>query len=74
MANTALNITAPVSILNILSAPFVAFGNALVSLAEASSRTEEIQLLQSLSDEELAARGLKRNEIVQHVFADKMGM
>ncbi len=74
MANTALNITAPVSILSILSAPFVALGNALIAMGEASSRTEEVQLLQSLTDEELAARGLKRDEIVRHVFADKMGM
>ncbi len=74
MANTALNITAPVSILSILSAPFVALGNALIAMAEASSRTEEIQLLQSLTDEELAARGLKRDDIVRHVFADKMGI
>lgn len=74
MANTALNITAPVSFLNVISAPFVAIGNALVAVAEASSRTEEIEFLQSQTDEELAARGLTRDEIVRHVFADKLAM
>jgi hypothetical protein len=43
--------------------------SALVRLAEARSRTDRIQFLQSLSDDELRKRGLTRDRIVQHVFA-----
>jgi uncharacterized protein YjiS (DUF1127 family) len=43
-------------------------GNALVAMAEARSDVREIRALQSLSDEALAARGLKRDEIVQTVL------
>lgn len=43
--------------------------SALARLAEARSRTDQIQFLQSMSDEELRKRGLSRDRIVQHVFA-----
>ncbi|MGD9861628.1 MAG: hypothetical protein AB7S99_00295 [Pseudodonghicola sp.] len=61
-----------------ITRPFVAFGHALGSwierIAEANSRQDEIQYLQSLSDEELAKRGIKRDRIVYHVFADRIGI
>lgn len=43
------------------------FGTAYV---EARSRQAEIAALESLSDEELAERGLTRDSIVRHVFSD----
>jgi hypothetical protein len=55
-----------------LAAPFVAFGRILMKIAEANSRFEQVQRLQSLSDEDLAARGLTRDGIVRHVFRDRM--
>jgi len=39
-------------------------------MGEAQSRTRQIQFLQSLTDEELRQRGLTRDRIVHHVFAD----
>lgn len=35
-----------------------------------AQRLRQIEALQAKSDEELAARGLKRDEIVRHVFRD----
>ena len=55
-----------------LAAPFLAFGRILMKIAEANSRFEQVQRLQSLSDEDLAARGLTRDGIVRHVFRDRM--
>ncbi|MEC7763052.1 MAG: DUF1127 domain-containing protein [Pseudomonadota bacterium] len=43
------------------------FGTAYV---EARSRQAEIAALESLTDEELSERGLTRDTIVRHVFAD----
>ena len=44
----------------------------LVAYAEAQSRRDQIAALNALSDEELAQRGLTRDGIVRHVFADKL--
>ncbi|MCA8880300.1 MAG: DUF1127 domain-containing protein [Rhodobacteraceae bacterium] len=57
--------------LAVLAAPFKALLNVLVHLAEASPRMRAIQKYQAMSDAELAARGLTRDEIVHHVFGDK---
>jgi hypothetical protein len=44
-------------------------------IAVANSRIDEIRHLQSLSDAELAKRGINdREEIVYHVFADRIGI
>ena len=42
----------------------------MVAYGDARSRAGRIAALESLSDEELAARGLTRRGIVAHVFAD----
>ncbi|MCB1330680.1 MAG: DUF1127 domain-containing protein [Maritimibacter sp.] len=47
-------------------------GAIFVDYAEAQGRSDRIMKLQALSDEELAARGLTRDGIVRHVFADKL--
>jgi hypothetical protein len=38
--------------------------------AASNRRVRQVQYLQSLTDEELAQRGLKRENIVHHVFSD----
>ncbi|MBP0483779.1 DUF1127 domain-containing protein [Sagittula salina] len=43
---------------------------SLASIAENSHRMREIERLQALSDDELAARGLTRQGIAHHVFRD----
>jgi len=45
-------------------------GHALVAMGETSSRLNHVNALEALSDEELAERGIKRANIVQHVYRD----
>ena len=45
---------------------------ALVSFGEARARSSEVQFYCSMSDEELAKHGLRRDEIVRHVFRDQI--
>jgi uncharacterized protein YjiS (DUF1127 family) len=51
---------------------FANIGNAILrtmtAIAEADGRVRRVQQLQAMSDAELAKRGLKRDEIVHHVF------
>ncbi|MQQ10209.1 DUF1127 domain-containing protein [Epibacterium sp. SM1979] len=63
-ANTRLNFS-------VLLKPFAAVGKFLVTLAEQDARMKALRALMAMTDEELAERGLKREDIVQHVFADK---
>lgn len=44
----------------------------ITSYAEAQSRTDMVQLLNDKSDEELAEMGVKREDIVWHVFRDRI--
>ncbi|MCH2094001.1 MAG: hypothetical protein MK160_02685 [Rhodobacteraceae bacterium] len=70
MANTAVQppVISPVSILTLVTAPFRYLGRMMIVMAEANSRQHEVQRLMALSDEQLAKRGLKRDEIVRYVF------
>jgi uncharacterized protein YjiS (DUF1127 family) len=42
------------------------------SIALSGSRAQLIEELNNLTDAELAAKGLRRDDIVRYVFADKM--
>lgn len=44
--------------------------NFLVSISTSSSRARQIEALSRLSDAQLAERGMKREDIVRHVFRD----
>ena len=44
----------------------------LMALAEANARTKEIEYLQSLSDEALVAKGIRRDRIVQYAFRGRL--
>jgi len=57
---------------NLIVRAATAFWNGLLKLGEAGARTKEIEYFKSMSDEELAKRGLKRDEIVLHVFRDRI--
>lgn len=46
------------------------FGTAITTAQSANARFEKVQYLQSKSDAELAEMGLKRDDIVHHVFGD----
>ena len=45
-------------------------GNFIVNLAESNSKVRAVNALNALSDEQLAERGLKREDIVYHVFGN----
>ena len=53
-----------------VAAFFAAIGRGLVRMGENSSRYRRLQALSALSDEALAERGLRRENIARHVFAD----
>lgn len=72
MAQADFHISARHTALHLLAAPFVALGNTLVAMGEANTRTRESNFLHSLSDKELAKRGLKREDIALHVFGDQL--
>lgn len=74
MATIALQSGAGVSVLRLLMKPFAAIGSFLVALAESSHRMQRVQALNNLTDAQLAEKGLTREDIVRHVFADRMGL
>lgn len=74
MAHTAFHIPTGSSFLSTLAAPFIALGNGLVALGEASSRQDEVKRLNALSDAELAKLGIDREGIVLYVFRDHVGI
>lgn len=46
-------------------------GDGMVRYMELQSRAGQLQRLQSMSDAELARMGLRRDQIVGHVFRDR---
>lgn len=58
-----------------LTRALAAFGRGIFNFFEqiaiANSRIEKVNALQALTDEQLAERGLKREDIVRYVFADR---
>lgn len=70
MAHTATYTFDYRAVLRVLASPFVAIGNFMVAMGEASSRAKAVEYLNSLSDEDLAKKGLTREDIVRRVFAD----
>lgn len=45
------------------------FWNGLMAISQANHLSRQVEALMALSDKELAARGLKREEIARHVFS-----
>ncbi|MCZ0962287.1 hypothetical protein [Paracoccus benzoatiresistens] len=56
------------SFLGMLAAPFAAIGKVLVAIAEASPKVRELERLNSLSDAELARRGLTRDGEIRRIL------
>jgi hypothetical protein len=46
-------------------------GDWMIDVAEANSRRDQIEAFNAMSDAQLAERRIKREDIVQHVFADR---
>lgn len=55
---------------NPLARVFGRIGAALVAMSMANGRMRQVEALNALGDEALARRGIKRAEIVHHVFRD----
>ncbi|MEQ9694970.1 hypothetical protein [Shimia sp. SDUM112013] len=70
MAYTSIHAPASASLLRILAKPFVAAGQALTTLAESNRRVQEADRLHAMTDAELAALGLTREDIALYVFRD----
>ncbi len=49
---------------------FGGFWNFMVRIAETNGRAKTVERLSMMSDAELAKRGIKREDIVRHVFKD----
>lgn len=72
MATIAIKQNAAVSVFSRIKKPFVAIGVFFVLLAEANHRVQRVRALQEMSDAQLAAKGIKREDIVRTVYADLM--
>ncbi|MDA0962095.1 MAG: DUF1127 domain-containing protein [Proteobacteria bacterium] len=66
------NSASRLSLGRIAAAPFQAVWDFLVSVGETNARVHRIEALQRLSDAELARRGIRREDIIRHVFADRL--
>ncbi|WP_158965883.1 DUF1127 domain-containing protein [Chachezhania sediminis] len=69
MANITVNAPAAGAAQSAISRIFGSIGNALVAMAENSSKMKQIRALESLSDADLASRGLKREDIARYVLS-----
>ncbi|MFG6562771.1 hypothetical protein ACGYLI_01005 [Sulfitobacter sp. 1A13421] len=49
---------------------FAGIGHGIMMGSTAQRRFEQVQSLQAKSDEDLSAMGIKRDDIVHHVFKD----
>ena len=54
------------------AASLAKLGAWLEAFAEKHSRRDQIAFFNSLTDAQLAARGIRRDQIAHHVFRDKM--
>jgi uncharacterized protein YjiS (DUF1127 family) len=77
MATTATNSSAGRTFSAAASQAFSALGRFMRSIAESSgrvaalnNRVRQAEALMAMSDEQLAQRGLRREEIVRHVFSN----
>ena len=67
MAHAATVVHTPASP---LSGFFTGLFNALTRMAEANTRVQQVEALQNLSDEDLAAKGIRREDIARFVYRD----
>lgn len=69
MADFTANQTAPAR-RNILFRLLTKLWNGLIIMGEASAKARMVHALNELSDEELARRGLDRQDLVKRIFTD----
>ena len=69
-AHTASATDLPHRLLDGIKAVFSFIGMSLVAAAQANRRVKLVEQLSAKSDAELAEMGMRREDIVRHVFAD----
>jgi hypothetical protein len=62
--------TATRNVFNAIGAFFANLGSSTTFAGSAQKRFDQVQMLQSKSDAELAALNIARDDIVHHVFKD----
>jgi len=72
MAHTLAHTTFSDVVVRAVTSFFSSIWAGLMALAQANSRTKEIQYLNSLSDEALATKGIRRDRIVHYAFRDRL--
>jgi len=73
MATVALETGFGASALRLLTKPLTATFNFLIALAESNQRLRLATELNEMTDAQLAEKGLRREDIVHHVFKGHMG-
>lgn len=71
-ADTRSSTAQATGLLGMFARPFVAFGNLLVRMGEASQLAQAVNTLSETTDAELAARGTTREEQVRHIFRGRL--
>lgn len=69
-----LNTSIPAQKKSVLASIGDSVSNFFVNMMDAASRTSEVERMHNMSDRQLADIGLRREDIVRRVFADKIGM
>lgn len=55
---------------NLISKFFQSIYSGLIHMAEANTRIAQVERLQDMTDEELAEKRIRREDIVRHVYRD----
>lgn len=74
MAQVSTNAPAHVNFGGAVANFFKSIVTGMMKITEANHLVQKADYLNSLSDAELAQRGLKREDIARHVFASYMGV
>ncbi|MCC5999297.1 MAG: hypothetical protein JJU19_00330 [Pararhodobacter sp.] len=64
--------SAPATFRQITDTMLSRLGHGLEVYADRRARRAQVEFYESLNDAELAARGISRDDIVRHVFRDKL--
>lgn len=70
MAHFSTHSSATSPILHSIWQSLSAIGGAFLSMGTATAKARQVEALMALSDEELADRGLRRDQIARFVFSD----
>ncbi|MCE8509422.1 DUF1127 domain-containing protein [Ruegeria pomeroyi] len=72
MAQSTLHLRSLVTLPRVLGDILAGIFDALVRVGEANARIRRINALSALTDTELAARGLRRADIIRRVLSDRV--